>query len=73
MLLDQCFLGGQAGGRAGGGAGEVQGHHRGAGAHLRRDVWLLNICHSSDIERCLATNICHSSDIESSFAFALEM
>ena len=59
MLLDQCFLGGQAGGRAGGGAGEVQGHHRGAGAHLRRDVWLLNIC--------------NSSDIESSFAFALEM
>merc|ERR1712168_183363 len=30
------------GGRAGGRAGEVQGHHRGAGADLCRDVRLLN-------------------------------
>merc|ERR1712226_887906 len=34
--------GGQAGGRADGGAGEVQGDHRGAGADIRRDVWILD-------------------------------
>ena len=35
--------GGQTGGRAGLRAGEVQGDHRGAGGHLRRDVRILKL------------------------------
>ena len=42
--------GGQAGGWADEWAGEVQGHHRGAGADLRRDVRILGaqigLCHA---------------------------
>ena len=40
-MFGHLAAGGQAGGRARLRAGEVQGDHRGAGADLRRDVWIL--------------------------------
>ena len=42
-LLLYTYPGRQAGGRAGGRTREVEGHHRGAGADLCRDVWILEV------------------------------
>ena len=42
-LLLYGYPGRQAGGRAGGRTREVEGHHRGAGADLCRDVWILEV------------------------------
>ena len=48
--IPMTVSGGQAGGWADEWAGEVQGHHRGAGADLRRDVRILGaqigLCHA---------------------------
>merc|ERR1712242_81361 len=46
VRAEAAARGGQAGGRARQGDGEVQGHHRGARAHLRRDVRLLMVISS---------------------------
>merc|ERR1711999_44485 len=43
VCAEAAARGGQAGGRARQGDGEVQGHHRGARAYLRRDVRLLRL------------------------------
>ena len=48
--IPMTVSGGQAGGWADERAGEVQGHHRGAGADLRRDVRILRV----------RTGLCHA-------------
>ena len=43
IYLHLSYPGRQAGGRAGGRTREVEGDHRGAGADLCRDVWILEV------------------------------